>query len=65
MSERLLGRLIHDGPSQVEEVARDKREERDVCPLLLPVAFFPPVLPVSLESDIGDCSRSGHEYHGC
>ena len=27
----------------------------------LRVALFPPVLPVSLESGIGDCSRSVHE----
>jgi len=64
MSDRLIGSFIHDGPSHIEEVAREKREERDVYPLLLPVAHSPPVLPVSLESDIGDCSRSGHEYYG-
>ena len=30
LSDRLLGSFIHDGPSQIEEVAREKREERDV-----------------------------------
>src|SRR6267143_7196346 len=33
-------------------------------PLSLPVALFPPVSPVSLESGIGDCSRSAHELCG-
>ena len=44
-------------------VARGKREERDlrdVSALSLPVALFPLVSPVSLESGIGDCNTSAH-----
>jgi len=32
--------------------------------LSLPVALFPPVSPVSLESGIGACSKSDHESCG-
>ena len=59
--------MIYDGSSRNGGVARDKREERDlrdVWALSLPVALFPPVSPVSLESGIGDCSRSVHESCG-
>jgi hypothetical protein len=59
-----LTRIIHDGLSRNGRVARDKREERDlrdVWALFLPVALFPPVSPVSLESGIGDCRRIAHE----
>jgi hypothetical protein len=50
-----LTRTIHDGLSRNGGVARDSH---DVWALFLPVALFP---PVSLESGIGDCSRSAHE----
>ena len=49
-----LARIIHDGSSRNGEMARDKREERDLrdmCALSLLVALFPPVSPVSLESE--------------
>jgi len=39
-------------------VRREMAAARGVCALSLPVALFP---PVSLESGIGDCSRSAHE----
>ena len=59
-----LACIIHNGSSRNAAAAREKREERDsrdVLALLLLVALFPPVSPVSLESGIGDCSRSAHE----
>jgi hypothetical protein len=53
-----LARIIHDG-SSAKSLSHVARPARGV--LSLPVALFPPVSPVSLESGIGDCSRSVHE----
>ena len=49
--------------------AQDKRERGPQTShtdrlFVSPVALFPPVSLVSLESGIGHCSRSGHEYCG-
>src|SRR6267143_3054578 len=43
---------------------RERREARNQGLHVAPVALFPPVSPVSLESGIGDCSRSAHELCG-
>jgi hypothetical protein len=56
--------MIHDGSSQNGEVAREERDSHDVCALSMPFALFPPVSSVSLETGIGDCSRSVHESRG-
>jgi len=70
---RALAHIIHDGSSRNGGVARDKRgpkaegrrSGREVpntsvfsLETVSPVALFPPVSPVSLESGIGDCSRN-------
>ena len=68
-----LAHIIHDGssappPSPSPIIWGRVREGGGPRPargaLSLPVALFPPVSPVSLESGIGDCSRRVHEYCG-
>ena len=64
---RSLARNIHDGSSRDAAAARDKREGRDssdVLALFFLVARFLPVSQVSLESGIGDYSRSAHDNVG-
>ncbi len=72
-----LARIIHDGSSRSGGMAREDRlaslvylvclvclvePDRPDQPSL--VALFPPVSPVSLESGIGEYSRSAHEQCG-
>ena len=49
------------GAFLVKRISLFERDSRDVSALSLPVALFPPISPVSLESGIGDGSRSAHE----
>jgi len=53
------GRRFEVRSSRFSEIRTQNLELR-----IAPVALFPPVSPVSLESGIGDCSRSVHEYCG-